>query len=109
MGEIIQPGAHIVADGRVFRDSYEVLRVVKVGKVMWEVERLRKNGEYDRPTRCKVGRYLLYNGDAPVQIAIAVDAARDDLWRKEKELRAQYHAGIAALLAHPSRGRRNDR
>ena len=95
--QIINPGDHIVIESSTFRDSYDIVRVVKVSKLMWEVEQLRSNGEYDLPARRKVGRVMRYTGNDPHGMAKALSDTRKRLWDAERALRHEFHASIAAL------------
>lgn len=93
----IKPGDHIAIEGLTY-DSYVICRVVKIGKVMWEVEQLRWNGEYDRPTRRKVGsRVLHYRGNDPLSMSIELKERKDRLWKAERDMKAEYHAAIRNL------------
>lgn len=92
----IKAGDHIVIEGMTY-DSYAVCRVVKIGKVMWEVEQLRWNGEYDLPAKRKVVRPLAYRGNDPLGLSLELRDRKQALWDKEAKMKAEYHKAVRAL------------
>jgi hypothetical protein len=92
----ISPGDHIIIEGMTY-DSYVVCRVAKIGKIMWEVEQLRWNGEYDTPARRKVTRPRAYRGNNPLDMALELKRLKDELWAKQSAIKVAYHAEIAKL------------
>lgn len=86
-----KPGDVIITKNGYPFNSWEVYRVIKAGKTMWEIEELNHLGYWTAPVRRKVGAWFLLAGD-PIK-------AREKLISAQNERRESIKRADAALLA----------
>jgi len=95
----LQPGDLIAFPDASWRgEPWRLARVVKVGKVMWEVEKFNPRLGFDRASRLKILRYQRVAGD-PVEIQHAFNAAREEMWAAEKEAQRVHGVKVAEICA----------
>lgn len=100
-------GDIIVTESQTFLDAYVVCRVIKIGKVMWEVETMRKDFRegwfFEKPNRRKVRSYKIFKGNNIEALAEKINIMREDFWKSQREAEKRYHSNVNSLpgLEHP--------
>lgn len=84
-------------------DAHCIIRVVNVGKVMWDIQTWGRNWTTEeigwcKPRKRKVKHFLPLPHDADIPATLEkMRAARDALWTAEAKAKADYYAAINAL------------
>lgn len=79
-------------------DCYIVVRIVKVLNKMWELEVLTHRGEWDGPSRRKIGRFHHLTGD-PMEARNALKAAEKAHSEAQKAADARLFEQMLAIAS----------
>lgn len=97
MSEKPEPGAIVIIEHPYMLDRHSLARVVKVGKVMWEVEHRGRSG-WERAARRKVEMWdLVPEGADPDLLKSILHKMAEDLHSSIAALRRDYRAKVAGL------------
>lgn len=91
-----RPGDIFVVEHQIFLVGHQIIRVVKKGKVMWEVQTLR-SGEWGSPARRKIKTFLPVDPAADLaKLNSELADARDTLRRAMRAADDEYRAALVA-------------
>lgn len=94
----IVPGDLIIVDHGYITNQFLAARVVKVGKVMWEIEQIKSDGSIYGPVRRKVENPIKVANDCdPQQLAIRLRNLATIHRHNLEELQADYKQRVRAL------------
>jgi hypothetical protein len=100
------PGTIIIIEHTAFLDKWQLVRVVKTGKVMWEVEPVRRRGIsleegvcFDAPCRRKVAWWKEVPPEADIaDLHHKMIHLYDLQWQQKKQAVLDYKRSISTLL-----------
>jgi hypothetical protein len=80
---------------------WQIGRIVKVGKVMWEIEPYSQRGEWGEPRKRKVEAFVFFKGDVAQasQRLMSAEAHRNKV---KKDADANYNATVAKIAGGAS-------
>lgn len=92
-----QAGDIGLVESNVFLSSHDVVRVFKVGKVLWEVEKYHPDTGWGRPRRRKVAEFYRIAPENVSQAYVKTKELSETYWLEVKEAKSRYKSGIIRL------------
>jgi len=99
----VKPGDIGIVEHPAIDDAHRIIRVVNVGKVMWDIQTWGGNRSTEQigwgePRKRKIKHFLPLPHDADIPTMVEkMHTARHNLRKAEKKARADYYAAINAL------------
>jgi hypothetical protein len=94
----IIPGDYIIAEHGYVYDEFIVAKVVKIGKVMWEITPLRTDGHVEETVRRKVtGVRKVSEGIDPVELLNKIRKTSAEFRQTIRDTTAAHRASVYAL------------
>ena len=91
----------LVRNDTFWSPIWQIVRVVKVGRVMWEIEPYTQRGEWGEPRKRKVEAFAFFDGDVAQvsQRLRSAEAHRDGV---KKNADAHYNVTVAKIAGGAS-------